>query len=263
MTGLLGLGLLVLAIVTWDLLIVTIGGGTRLSVSTRIAAGTFAGLRVLSRVVGARVLTEVSGVVVMLSVAAFWILGFWLGWALVLGGGGSVAMAGGTQVAEAADIVGHAGHLLSTLGGAVTEPRGPGWNIVNALVGLNGMLALTLSVSFLLAVRATLEDGRAFAMLAATGQADPEALTDRLADVLAGLHASPFALWYGHPRSDRRVPDALLAHARQAEAAGDPVAPRTRALLRDLPHWEERDGEPFLDAMLRWTRAHQLHDVGR
>lgn len=251
-------GLAILAVVTFDLLTVTIGGGTRFALSVRIARGVFHLLRLASRVVSTSLLTEVSGVIVMFTVAAFWIVGFWIGWSLVFGAGGGVQLTREGMKAEAIHAPIHVGHLLSTLGGSVTQPSGPGWGLVNALVGLNGMLALTLSVSFLLSVRSTLQSARAYAALAATGPADPGPLAERLADVVAGLHASPFALWYGHTRSDRRVPDALLAHARQAEAAGGTVAMRVRSLMRDLPHWEEAEGEPFLDAMQRWTRAHQL-----
>ena len=255
-------GLAVLAVVTTDLLIVTIGGGTRFSVSVRLGGAVFAAIRAASRLGGAAVLTEVSGILVMLAVAGFWIVGFWLGWALVLGGAVSVEMTRIGQVAEAADVVGHAGHLLSTLGGAVTQPSRPGYSILNAVVGLNGMLALTLSVSFLLSTRATLQAGRAFAARAMTGGAAPAALEGALAELVAGLHAAPFALWYGHTRPDRRVPDALLAYARQAHEGGDAVAARARALLRDLPGFPEEDGGDFLGAMLGWTRAHQLRDLG-
>lgn len=259
MTGLtMVAGVAVLAVTTFDLLTVTIGGGTRFALSTRVAGGMFRLLRLLSRLIGTRVLTEISGVVVVMAAAACWITGFWLGWSLVFGAGGGVELTREGMEAEAVHAPIHVGHLLSTLGGAVTRPAGPGWALASALVGLNGMLAITLSVSFLLATRSTLQSARAYAALAATGGADPGALVERLAEVVAGLHASPFALWYGHTRPDRRVPDALLAHAQQAEAAGGAVAARVRALMRDLPHWSEREGEPFLAAMERWTRAHLL-----
>ena len=79
------LGLACLAVVTFDLLTVTIGGSWRLSVSVRLARLVFAILRALSRRVGRRLLTELSGIVVMTVVAAFWIVGYWVGWALVFG----------------------------------------------------------------------------------------------------------------------------------------------------------------------------------
>ena len=118
-------------------------------------------------------LTELSGVVVMLAVAAIWILGFWLGWSLVLSSGASTGMTHEGREAEAVHVVAHVRHLLGTLGGAVTKPAGPGWNVLSALVGLNGMLALTLSASFLLSTRATLQSARALAVLVATGGARP------------------------------------------------------------------------------------------
>ena len=46
---LLAAGVAVLATVTCDLLVVTIGGGTRLSLSVRLAAAVFRGLRAAPR----------------------------------------------------------------------------------------------------------------------------------------------------------------------------------------------------------------------
>ena len=129
-------------------------------------------------------------------------------------------------------------------------------------VGLNGMIMLTLAVSFLLSVRQTVQEGRSFAGLVSTGPGETDRHIPRLTDVIAGLHSAPHALWYGHTRRDRRLPDALLRFAREAERAGGPSAERTRALMSDLPHWGAVEGDRFLDRMEAWTAKHRLHDDG-
>ncbi|WP_055661804.1 hypothetical protein [Jannaschia seosinensis] len=253
-------GLVILLLTAWDLLTSTIGGSYRLSVSDNWGRVVFRGLRALSRLGGGSVLTEISGVVVMTALATAWIMGFWTGWTLILASADSVDLTRTGQEIEPLHVPGHVGHLLSTLGGATTQPTGVGWNLVNAVIGLNGMLALTLSVSFLFNTRTTLQSAQAFAALSSTGTAEPDALQGRLADVVAGLHMSPFALWYGHHRTDRQVPLALLNHARKACAAGGALRVRTEALMRDLPHWSDYDdGGDFLEVMARWTEGHRLH----
>ena len=257
------LGVAVLVVVTTDFLLTTIGSAGRFTVSDRIGRATFGGLRALSRLGGARVLTEVSGAVVLVAVAGFWILGAWLGWTMIYASvPGSLQMEAKGVEPSWFDHGAHVGHLLSTLGGATTKPQGTGWNVVGVLVGLNGMIMLTLAVSFLLTTRQTLQQGRAFAALVGSGPVEVDRHVDRLGEVLSGLHSSPFALWYGHARPDRRLPDAMLAFAQQAESIGGPTAERVRDLLGDLPHWEAAEADGFLDRMSEWAERHRLMGEG-
>lgn len=253
-------GIAVLVVVSADFLFSTVGSSGRFTMSDRIGRGVFAVLRALSRLGGNRVLTQISGVAVLSAVAGFWILGALLGWSLIYRADPSSVTMGPPGIEpEAIDYPAHVGHLLSTLGGATTQPGGPLWNWIGVFVGLNGMVMLTLAVSFLLSVRQTVQQGRTLATLVQTGPPDVDHHVERVAEVISGLHAAPHALWYGHVRADRRLPDALLALARQGERAGGATAARMRDLMADLPHWGAVDGERFLDRMEAWAAMHRLH----
>jgi hypothetical protein len=264
-------GIAVLAVVTFDIMMTTVGtAAARLTVSVRIASVTFRLIRLLSRLGGTSVLTQVTGVAVMFSIFVFWVAGTWLGWTLIYAAfDGSVRMGPVGQEPEIADVAGHTGHLLSTLGGATTEPGGPAWNVLGTLVGVNGMVVLPLGVSFLLSTRQTVRDGRAFAALEAEEAETAEGLTAQLADVIAGLDSSPFALWYGHIRPSRRLPDAMLTHARRAEERGGALARRTRRIMADLPMFDPPEpvdrisSEAWMTALEQWAGQHQLHERQR
>ena len=260
-TGLLIAGIAVLLVTTYDFLIVTIGSSSRIAISGRTARWLFAGLRAVSRLGLSGALSQLAGVIVVMGVAMQWILGFWIGWGLVYAAyPGSIEMTPTGVEPELTDYAGHVGHLLSTLGGATTRPTSPGWNWLGAFVGLNGMVALTMAVSFLLGTRQTLQAGRALAALIATGRADAASLEGRLADLIAGLNASPYALYYGNRRASRRLPDALLTLARQAQREGPETAARIEALLSDLPHWDQTEGRAFMDRLEHWARMHRLFE---
>ena len=111
-------GIVVLAVVTTDFLFTTVGSAGRLTISDGIARGVFGALRALSRAGLNGILTEISGVIVMVAVALFWILGSLLGWALIYASTpGPVVMGPIGIEPEAIDYASHVGHLLGTLGG--------------------------------------------------------------------------------------------------------------------------------------------------
>jgi hypothetical protein len=254
------LGIALWGVVTWDLLMVTLGAAWRFSVTDRLGRAVFGLLRLLSRLGARAFLSELAGVVVMVAVAGAWILGYWIAWTLIYAGAaGAVEVTRLGREPEGVDLVAHVGHLLSTLGGATTEPSDGRWDAVGALVGLNGMLALTLSMSFLLGVRGTVQQGRAFAVMVATGEAKPGMLDPDVASLVAGLHAAPFALWFGHRRATRRLTRGLLDYARQAEREGGVRWARAKALLSDLPHLNVRAEDPdFLERLEGWALRHEV-----
>ncbi|MBM2574860.1 hypothetical protein JQC91_00955 [Jannaschia sp. Os4] len=252
------LGLVVLAAVTLDFLAVTVGATMRATLTGHVGHLVFMGMRAAARWGGEALFTRVSGVVVMSAVATVWIVGTWVGWSLIYGSfAGSLAMGPTGVEPEAPDFAAHTGHLLSTLGGARTAPSAAPWGIVGVLVGVNGMVVLTASVSFLLSVRQTVQAGRAFATLQDLEALDPAEDLPRLAELVAGLHAAPFALWYAAPRLDRQLPAAILGFARDSHARGGTAWRRVEVVLRDLPHLPQRDG-PLLPVLAAWAQAHTI-----
>ena len=244
------------------MLAITIGSTSRATLTGLVARGAFAAMRAAGQRVATGTVTAVAGVAVMTIVGLFWIGSVWVGWSLIFAASpGALSLASDGVEPEGVDAVSHAGHLLSTLGGARTNPGNAGWGLVGALAGVTGMVVLTLSVSFFLSVRQTVQRGRAFAMLRDVDAQTPEAALPALADLVAGLNTAPFALYYGTERVERQLPAALLAHARAARAGGGVAWARTRRILSDLPHLDPEDGEgdtAFLRRLERWADRHTV-----
>ncbi|MGR3465534.1 hypothetical protein [Limimaricola sp.] len=256
-------GVAILALVSVDFLLATIGAAPRVILSDRIARGVFALLRHATRHRPARVLARMSGVIVMCMVAGFWILGTALGWTHVFLSAPRQAVVLTQSAAQAGfwDAAAHAGHLLSTLGGAITRPGDTLWNAVEVLAGVNGMVVLTLAVSFILSTVQTVQQGRSFAALlhSLPEGADVTPLFDRLAEVVAGLNSAPFALYYSHGWPQRRLPEALVRMARETMAQGPEAERRFWDLIADLPQFDMPEGSAARFAALGdWAQKRRL-----
>ena len=262
-------GLVILTLVSIDFLLATIGAAPRVILSDRIARGVFALLRRVTKHRPARMLARISGVIVMCTVAAFWILGTALGWTHVFLSAPRQAVVLTQSASEAGfwDAAAHAGHLLSTLGGAITRPGNTLWNAVEVLAGVNGMVVLTLAVSFILSTVQTVQQGRTFAALlhCLPEGGDVTPLFGRLADVVAGLNSAPFALYYSHGRPDRRLPEAIVRMAREAIAEGPEAERQFWDLISDLPQFdlpEPGDTAARFAALGKWAQSRRLGRLG-
>lgn len=254
------LGLALLVLTAADFVLTTIGAVAQPVISHRFARLVFRGLRglyhALPRGTPRRLVAAQCGVLVMTSIGIFWVALFSLSWSLVyLAGGPSIRLDQGAAAPGFWDVWAHVGHLLSTLGGAVTRPVGTGWNVVGVLVGITGMVVLTLSVSFVSATTQTVVDARALARLTAL---DLEVTPAQIARLIQRLKASPFAPYYCEPRSELDVPAFLcvLAEAEGADGA------RMRRLTEDLPGFDAPDrsagAEAYLEALSRWCSGYML-----
>ena len=91
---------------------------------------------------------------IMLAISALtWFLGFWIGWWLIFLGGDGVIVGSQSKVpASAVETLYFAGYTVTTLGLGDFKPTGPLWQILTAGCAANGLLALTLSVTYLVPV---------------------------------------------------------------------------------------------------------------
>lgn len=245
------LGVSVLAMMLADFVLTTIGALARPVVSAQVARLTFRGIRgFYSRLPRGRtrhLLKALSGVLVMASIAGFWIVGFSIGWTFIyLSGDPSLTL----EAAPAGMAPGfwdhwaHVGHLLSTLGGAITAPNGTGWNFVGVFVGVNGMVVLTLGMSFILSTSQTVVSARAQARMTAL---DLEIGYSELISLVEKLKASPFAAYYCEPSTSPDVPDYLYTLCTKDGADH----PKLRGILQNLPNFDTSDENEYRESFLR------------
>ena len=103
------------------------------------------------------------GPVILLAVAGTWVLLHLCGYVLILRGGLSLVQADTGEPATWVQTVTFAGSTLSTLGASTVQVTGGWWDILSMVAAMNGMILLTLAVSFLLNIPQTTNSARTFA----------------------------------------------------------------------------------------------------
>jgi hypothetical protein len=133
-------------------------------------------------------------------------------------------------------------------------------------MAVNGMVILTLSVSFVLMTTQTVAQGRAALAqcdLYAAGGTGRDSLLAALASLASHLNAVPLALYYSAPRPDRRLPERLVRLVEEAVAENDPAFLRQlRIPLSDLPFFSpapDLTDEAFVHALRQWSRGFIFH----
>jgi hypothetical protein len=232
------IGLVLTAYVNVDFLFTTIGAAHRRFVTMRIADLVYALFRRLPEG-GFRHLAV--GPVVLSAVALWWVAGIGLGWGLIFAGfEQAVALSDSDRPAGFWAALSHSGHLLSTLGSGITEATGVPFALLGVACAVNGMVVLTLSVSFVLGTTQTVTQGRGLLLLRrviSPGDSDWRGtMLPALATLVSQLNTAPLALYYSHP--DLRLPRQLIdrfADEPQAHEILRDLAPK-----EDLQHWARR-----------------------
>ena len=247
------IGTVILLVVLLDFLYTAIGAAPVAPLSKYVARYTWAAFT--------RIMPEsptkhrLSGPVVMTGIALTWIVLVSLGWTLIFQmATDAVVLSENEQPVGPLRDFAYVGHLLSTLGGGPLKPEGTVWLILSVLAGVNGMVILTLSVSFVLSTTTTVARGRGLLTKAPMFEAgSPEInsiLIPALADLVAHINAMQFALYYSAEVPERRLPAGLVDLARRLAPYPEQMR-RLRLALAPLPGFEAADD----------TRLEELSDA--
>ncbi|ATG38279.1 hypothetical protein PhaeoP14_00146 [Phaeobacter piscinae] len=256
------IGLISLFLVFSDFLLTTVAITDRKLPSRWVAQAAW---NLMKRLLPINAFSRIAvGPIVMASIAVFWVIGTALAWFLIFQGSErSVVLSDTRQPAGLLLDLGYVGEALSTLGGGNTKPGSAGWELVTVLVGVNGMIVLTLSVSFVLNTTQTVAAGRAFLThLAARQELGGELTTElkHLADLVSSLNSVPHALYYSTPAPHLRLPEGLLRftadwleHKRNLKGV--------RTVLRDLPNFTDQptsSDDVFLKRLAEWSSGFEF-----
>lgn len=201
------LGAICLVLVMTDFLLTTVGTNDTSPIAIRVAKVAF---RLFRQLPDTGIKHKIIGPLVVASVATWWILGVNLAWAMIFYGiSGSVVEQGTGQPASPVGFVSHVGHLLSTVGGGATSPANSNIGLLGVVVGVNGMIVLTLAVSFVMTTTQTVVHGRKLLLYLRADRDNDLPLLKDLAGLTAELNAAPFALFFSHQDPHMRVPERL------------------------------------------------------
>ena len=152
---LVALGLGLLAVTVLDLLWTTLwptGGAGPLT--GRVAGALWTAVRHLAPPTDrGHQLRSAAGPVILMAVAALWVLLLYVGWALVFASAETgIVVASTKEPASLADRLYFAGYSLFTLGNGDLQPASWPWQLATIMATANGLLLITLAVTYLVPV---------------------------------------------------------------------------------------------------------------
>jgi hypothetical protein len=140
------------------------------------------------------------------------------------------------------------------VGGGLSQPESTLSALLGVLVGVNGMVVLTLSVSFVLGTTRTVVAGRRLFLLMDLRETadvfDDQKILDEMVGFLARLNASPLTLFFSHPDRSMRIVDRLSDALRTSES--EPGGP-TETLVDTLPGIPRGDGQTPNERLAEWA----------
>lgn len=103
------------------------------------------------------------GPLILVAMAITWVMLHLTGYVMMFYSGSSLTHPDTGEPATLIQIIAFSGSALSTLGASTVEVTTGWWNVLSMIAAVNGMIVLTLSVSFLLNILQTTNSARTFA----------------------------------------------------------------------------------------------------
>lgn len=107
---------------------------------------------------------SLAGPVILATTVFSWIIFLWLGWSLIFYAyPESLLVKSSNSLPDFSDAIWYVAYCLFTIGNGDFTPQGDLWQILSSVIGLTGMLTVTLSVTYILQVISAVANKRAFA----------------------------------------------------------------------------------------------------
>ncbi len=279
------IGTLIVVATFYDVLHTTISMSGSGPLTRGVSRVTAALANALVRPFGGRSVRTLRGAVgpfVLSSVAFVWIAVPMVGYGMIFHGIGGLTLEpdGAPGLFQAMTF---AGSRLSTLGAANATPAYVSADFLAMVASVNGMVVLTLSVSFLMNVIQTTSQLRSFALRVdaldhagrlngspTSALCDIAALGPMICGLVVDLTHSPLSRYFSPSRTALSFPDAVLrladliaeADGHPPEEVGSEFAQLRRGLAMLGPVLADPRSPPDLHLTRRWAREHAIGSGG-
>lgn len=259
-------GIAILTLTLLDFGLTTISGNGSGPLTKRISRAVWVVMRASIGWIRPAAVRHAVGPTVMAGTALSWIILTALGWLLIFcSWEGAVVVSDTERPADWLQILAFVGSALSTVGASNAEASNTFWDNAAMVAAVNGMVVLTLSVTFVLNVTQTVVSGRGFSALVRSCDLSERSTDDMLLPILASLcfqlKAYPLAIYYSADRSANSITCTLL-HLARCVAEDPERASRYLRLLNELPGVSpvaESNPALFLQNLESWRNRHSLH----
>lgn len=203
---------------------------------------------------------------ILISIAAVWVILHLVGYVLMYRGGLSLVQSQSGDPASLIQTIAFAGSALSTLGASTVKVTGGWWDILSMIAAVNGMIVLTLSVSYVLNILQTTNSARIFAvrfraLRSVNGQVSQ--LGPDLASVVVKLTASSLPGMFVPTDPTMDFPAAIQELCDLMESPDAPQAPELAAAIALLGRnmCSRQDGNDIAAAR-EWARHYTISKDG-
>lgn len=137
--------------------------GNSAPLTSRLTTWIWKGMRAVINSKKHRALS-LAGPLILFTTVLMWILLLWFGWSFIFyADKDSLNVQSGDPVPDLTDAMWYVAYCMFTIGNGDFIPNGDGWQILSSLVGMSGMLVVTLSVTYVLQVVSAVANKRSFA----------------------------------------------------------------------------------------------------
>lgn len=251
-------GLVVLLLVTGDMIVTTVSGQGQGRLSAEVGESVYSMLGWVGTRINFTRLKRMTGAIVLLSVGAFWLTGIWFGWTLIFFGAELVVIPEPEDIDRFFAALTYIGSVISTVGSSRLDAAGFAGRLLTGIAGLQGIIVLTLTVSYLLNLTQTVVKGRAFSLHIGKAKEfddlDRSSAMGQFTQLCSQLSIFPLAIYFAPPRQAVSTADALahfICLVREDSPGGHEREVLEEAVML-LPLLTERAGEKDMDDLERW-----------
>lgn len=161
--------------------------------SSRLVLVLHKAIQAAARMSGARVIMALGGPLILCLTFIVWVVLLWAGWWLLFRADPqAVLVSSSDQPGGVIDRLYFVGFTLSTLGIGDLKPGAALWQVLTALMAMNGLIAITLAITYTLSVLSAVISGRQYATQISALGGRPQEI---VADGFDGRSFAPLQTW--------------------------------------------------------------------
>ncbi|MCC9135366.1 hypothetical protein ACFSKU_11460 [Pontibacter silvestris] len=146
-------GIIILALVVYDVIYTTLAPSGAAPVSGHVSNGIWHIFYSLKRITGNRNVLKGAGVVIVVFILMTWVIMLWLANFLIFSSAtDSVVNSTTNELATPKQVLYYTGYLLSTMGNGDYKAGTDNWRVYSAIISFSGLIMITIAITYVVPV---------------------------------------------------------------------------------------------------------------